>query len=318
MENRSHALIAGFFTIALLVITAMFAIFLGRDKIQRVPYEIVTNSSVSGLNLQAAVRYKGIKVGNVTDINFNPRVPGQIMLRVEVIPTTPITSATFATLAYQGVTGIAFVQLDDDKQPGHSFVASAQDDDALPRIPLRPSVLQNLEQKGIAIMSQTEELTKRVNSLLDPQNPASLMSTLAHVGKAAEQWGTVPAQIAPSLSKLPALIDQTQITLSSVKSLSVDANKFTQNLNQISSQLQSSEGPIAHFNNTLDQISNGITTETLPRIQTLTNDARSSLRSLNRTTENLNDRPQSILFGNPAPAPGPGEPGFVTPASVSD
>jgi len=318
MENRSHALIAGFFTIALLVITAVFAIFLGRDKIQRIPYEIVTSSSVSGLNLQAAVRYKGIKVGNVTDINFNSKVPGQIMLRVEVIPSTPITSATFATLAYQGVTGIAFVQLDDDKQPGHALLASAQDDDTLPRIPLRPSVLQNLEQKGIAILNQTEELTKRINNLLDPQNPSSLMSTIDHVGKAAEQWGTVPAQIAPSLSKLPALIDQTQSTLSSVKNLSVDANKFTQNLNQLSSQLQSSEGPIAHFNHTLDQISNGITAETLPRIQTLTNDARSSLRSLNRTTENLNDRPQSILFGNPAPAPGPGEPGFVAPASVSE
>jgi len=318
MENRSHALIAGFFTIALLVITAVFAIFLGRDKIQRVPYEIVTSSSVSGLNLQAAVRYKGIKVGNVTDINFNPKVPGQIMLRVEVIPSTPITSATFATLAYQGVTGIAFVQLDDDKQPGHALLASAQDDDTLPRIPLRPSVLQNLEQKGIAILNQTEELTKRINNLLDPHNPSSLMSTIDHVGKAAEQWGTVPAQIAPSLSKLPALIDQTQSTLSSVKNLSVDANKFTQNLNQLSSQLQSSEGPIAHFNHTLDQISNGITAETLPRIQTLTNDARSSLRSLNRTTENLNDRPQSILFGNPAPAPGPGEPGFVAPASASE
>ena len=49
--------------------------------------------------------------------------------------------------------------------------------------------------------------------------------------------------------------------------------------------------------------------ETLP----LAHDARSSLRTLNRTLENLNDRPQSILFGNPGTAPGPGEAGFVAP-----
>ncbi|MFZ6693478.1 MlaD family protein [Undibacterium sp. SXout20W] len=318
MENRSHALIAGFFTIALIILTTIFAMWLGHDKIQRIPYEIVTNSSVSGLNLQAAVRYKGIKVGNVTDINFNPKVPGQIMLRVEVIPTTPVTTATFATLAYQGVTGIAFIQLDDDKQPGTELLASNQLEDALPRIPLRPSILQNLEQKGIAILGQTEQLTQRINQLLDPQNPASLISTMGHFSKAADQWGAVPGQIAPSLAKLPALIDQTQNTLISVKNLSVDANKFTQNLNQLSNQLQSSEGPIAHFNNALDQISNSVTTETLPRIQTLTGEARSSLRMLNRTTENLNDRPQSILFGNPAPSPGPGEPGFVAPISAPE
>ena len=318
MENRSHALIAGFFTIALIVLTTIFAMWLGHDKIQRIPYEIVTNSSVSGLNLQAAVRYKGIKVGNVTDINFNPKVPGQIMLRVEVIPTTPVTTATFATLAYQGVTGIAFIQLDDDKQPGTELLASSQVEDALPRIPLRPSILQNLEQKGIAILGQTEQLTQRINQLLDPQNPASLISTIGHFSKAADQWGAVPGQIAPSLAKLPALIDQTQNTLISVKNLSVDANKFTQNLNQLSNQLQSSEGPIAHFNNALDQISNSVTTETLPRIQTLTGEARSSLRMLNRTTENLNDRPQSILFGNPAPSPGPGEPGFIAPISAPE
>ncbi|MFZ6849935.1 MlaD family protein [Undibacterium sp. RuRC25W] len=316
MENRSHALIAGFFTIALVLLTSIFAIWLGRDKIQRIPYEIVTSSSVSGLNLQAAVRYKGIKVGNVTDINFNPKVPGQIMLRIDIIPTTPITTATFATLAYQGVTGIAFIQLDDDNQTGSILLAKNVNDDALPQIPLRPSLLQSLEQKSVAILNQTQELTQRINHLLDPQNPTSLLATIDHFSKAADQWGAVPEQIAPSLSKLPALMDQTQSTLKSVNNLSVDAGQFTQNLNQLSRQLQSSDGPIARFNNALDQISNSVTTETLPRIQTLTGEARSSLRLINRTTENLNERPQSILFGNLAPAPGPGEAGFVAPVSA--
>ena len=316
MENRSHALIAGFFTIALITITCFFAFWLGHDKIQRVPYEIVTSSSVSGLNLQAAVRYKGIKVGNVTDINFSTQVPGQILLRIEVIPTTPVTTATFATLAYQGVTGIAFVQLDDDKQPGAALLANSQNKDALPQIPLRSSVLQTLEQRGIAILNQTQELTQRINHLLDPDNPASLLATIDHFSKAADQWGAVPAQIAPSLSKLPGLIDQTQSTLKSVNNLSADASQFTQNINQLSRQLQASDGPIAHFNNTLDQLTHSVTTETLPRIQTLTGEARTSLRLLNRTTENLNERPQSILFGNPPAAPGPGEAGFVAPASA--
>jgi phospholipid/cholesterol/gamma-HCH transport system substrate-binding protein len=311
MENRSHALIAGFFTIALLILAIFIAIWLGRDKIQRTPYEIVTKSAVSGLNLQAAVRYKGIKVGNVTDIDFDDKNPGQLILRLEVIPDTPVTSATFATLAYQGVTGIAFVQLDEDKTAGAS-VPLAQDG-TTQRIPLRPGVMQNLEERGLAILTQTEELTRRINSLLDPKNRQTMISAVDNINKAAEAWQALPNKLNPSLDKLPGLIDQTQNTLNTVSVLSKDASRFTNNLNQLSTQLQSADGPIARFNLALDQLSNGVTMETLPRIQSLTGEARSSLRSLNRTTENLNDRPQSILFGNPPAAPGPGEAGFVAP-----
>ncbi|MBY0571346.1 MAG: MlaD family protein [Burkholderiaceae bacterium] len=311
MENRSHALIAGFFTIALLILAIFIAIWLGRDKIQRTPYEIVTKSAVSGLNLQAAVRYKGIKVGNVTDIDFDDKNPGQLILRLEVIPDTPVTSATFATLAYQGVTGIAFVQLDEDKTAGSS-VPLAQDG-TTQRIPLRPGVMQNLEERGLAILTQTEELTRRINSLLDPKNRQTMISAVDNINKAAEAWQALPNKLNPSLDKLPGLIDQTQNTLNTVSVLSKDASRFTNNLNQLSTQLQSADGPIARFNLAIDQLTNGVTMETLPRIQSLTGEARSSLRSLNRTTENLNDRPQSILFGNPPAAPGPGEAGFVAP-----
>lgn len=311
MENRSHALIAGFFTIALLILAIFIAIWLGRDKIQRTPYEIVTKSAVSGLNLQAAVRYKGIKVGNVTDIDFDDKNPGQLILRLEVIPDTPVTSATFATLAYQGVTGIAFVQLDEDKTAGAS-VPLAQDG-TTQRIPLRPGVMQNLEERGLAILTQTEELTRRINSLLDPKNRQTMISAVDNINKAAEAWQALPNKLNPSLDKLPGLIDQTQNTLSTVSVLSKDASRFTNNLNQLSTQLQSADGPIARFNLAIDQLTNGVAVETLPRIQSLTGEARSSLRSLNRTTENLNDRPQSILFGNPPAAPGPGEAGFIAP-----
>jgi len=311
MENRSHALIAGFFTIALLILAILIAIWLGRDKIQRTPYEIVTKSAVSGLNLQAAVRYKGIKVGNVTDIDFDDKNPGQLILRLEVIPDTPVTSATFATLAYQGVTGIAFVQLDEDKTAASS-VPLAQDG-TTQRIPLRPGVMQNLEERGLAIMKQTEELTRRINSLLDPKNRQTMINAVDNINKAAEAWQALPNKLNPSLDKLPGLIDQTQNTLNTVSVLSKDASRFTNNLNQLSTQLQAADGPVARFNLAIDQLTNGVAVETLPRIQTLTGEARSSLRSLNRATENLNDRPQSILFGSPPAAPGPGEPGFVAP-----
>jgi phospholipid/cholesterol/gamma-HCH transport system substrate-binding protein len=315
MENRSHALIAGVFTVTLIALAVLLAIWLGRDKIQRVPYEIVTRQAVSGLNLQAAVRYKGIKVGNVTDIDFDPAQPGQIILRLEVMPDTPVTGATFATLGYQGVTGIAFVQLDEDEKHPAAGRALSGSDGGITRIPMRPGALQNLEQRGMAILSQAEELTRRLNQLLAPENQQKLMHTVEMAGKAAEQWSQIPGRLEPGLKQLPDVLHQAKNTLHGMEQLSTQATQLSGNLNTLTLQLQSRDGPLFRFSQTVDLLNQNLQSETLPRLNQLSQDARTSLRSVGQTAEQLRERPQSLLFGNTAPLPGPGEPGFVAPAS---
>ena len=304
---------AGFFTIALIALTTVFALWLGRDRIQRTPYLIATKLSVAGLNLQAAVRYKGIKVGNVTDIDFDESNPGQILLRIDVLPDTPVTPATFATLGYQGVTGIAYVQLDEDSSATAMPAPAIEKISGMQRIPLRPGMMQNLEQRGMAILNQTEELGKRLNSLLDPDNRKSLVTAVDNIGRAAAAWQTVPGKLEPTLDKLPVLIEQAQGSAAAFKLFSADASRMSNNFNLLASKLQASDGTVAKLNLAADHISEGVTQETLPAINSLSREARSSMRSLTRAVENLNDRPQSILFGNSAAQPGPGEAGFVAP-----
>ena len=170
MENRSHALMTGFFTIALLIAAVLAGIWFNRDRVERVPYEIATTESIPGLNPQAAVRYRGLEVGKVDDISFNPAMPGQIVIRLAVDPEAPVTKTTFATLGYQGVTGIAFIQLDDDKT-GSPLLQS--DKDHVAAIPLRQGFLDQLEKRGEVILKKTEEITARIDDLLSPKTRRS-------------------------------------------------------------------------------------------------------------------------------------------------
>jgi len=62
--------------------------------------------SVPGLNPQAVVRYRGLDIGRVEAISFDPKVPGQILIHIGIRPDTPITKSTYATLGTQGVTGV--------------------------------------------------------------------------------------------------------------------------------------------------------------------------------------------------------------------
>ena len=172
MENKAHALMAGIFTIVLLIAAVLIALWFNRDRVERVPYEIATTLSVPGLNPQAGVRYRGLDVGRVDAVLFDPQKPGQILIRFSVSKDTPITHSTFATLSYQGVTGLAYIQLDDD---GSQPVLLPSSKNKVARITLRASLLDTLQLRGLEILKQTEELASKVNLM-----PVSYTHLRAH------------------------------------------------------------------------------------------------------------------------------------------
>lgn len=309
MENKSHALLAGAFTLVLLVIAILLGLWFNRDRVEWVPYEIATKLSVPGLNPQAAVRYRGLDVGRVDKIIFDPAQPGQILIRISIKPDTPVTQSTYATLGYQGVTGIAYVQLDDD---GSRPVRVASSKQQVARIELRPSLFDNLQTRGLAILEQTEALTKRFNTLLDPANQKAMLAAFDNVSRAATAIEAIPHQLEPTLTQLPALTGQAQKTLASLAVLSGDASNLTTNLNTFTTRLQAPGGPLQTFTSSADRIgsvANQVEIDILP----LARDTQSTLRNLNRTLDNFNQRPQGLLFGATKPPPGPGEAGFVAP-----
>jgi len=302
MENKSHALVAGMFTLALLAAAIFIALWLNRDSERRVPYEIATKLSIPGLNEQAAVRYRGLDVGKVDAIIFDPQVPGQILVRMSVRPDTPITKSTYGTLGYQGVTGIAFVELDDDGTKPERLQSSAQHP---ARIDMRPSLFDQLQNRGLTILMQTQDITRRVNNLLSDEHQQEMLDAFHKIGKAADEIQTIPRQLQPALAKLPALTSEMQLTLASVNKLAKDASTLTGTLNETAVQLGAPDGAVAKLSTTLDQVQSEMTP--------LAHDARATLRALNRTLDNLNNQPQSILFGNRGAVPGPGESGFEAP-----
>lgn len=309
MENRAHALIAGLFTIVLLIAAILLGLWFNRDRIERVPYEIATKLSVPGLNPQAAVRYRGLDIGKVDDITFDPKVPGQILIHISIRPDTPITKSTYAVLGSQGVTGIAYVQLDDD---GKNPVVVTSTKKQIARIEMRPSLWDQLQDRGMAILEQTEELTRRFNRLLEPANQTAMLAAFDKVGKAATEIETIPRQLGPTLAKLPELTADAQRAMGSISKLANETSVLSGNLNSFATRLQAPDGAVAKLSAAAEQfgaVANRIEFETLP----LAHDARTSLRTLNRTLDNFTERPQSILFGTPHMTPGPGEPGFAAP-----
>ena len=318
MENKSHALAAGAFVLAVAALLIGLAVWLMRDVTNTTAYEMVTDDAVSGLQPQAVVRFKGVAVGKVTSIGFDRGNRANVLVRIAVAPDAPITKSTFATLTYQGVTGLSFVQLDD---AGGSTEPPPDGPNGVPRIPLKPNALGQLQDMASELAEKVGQATDRINQVLGPENQAALNTALVEIGGAAKSINqlasntdkTIQAQFGAGKLDVPALVKQAGVSLKSVETAAAQTRQTAANLNAVATQLGSGVERVTGPGGVVDQLSESagtVTTNTLPRIQNLTDDASRTIRRLDRIANSLAENPQSFIYGSGTIPPGPGEPGF--------
>jgi phospholipid/cholesterol/gamma-HCH transport system substrate-binding protein len=307
MENKAHAMAAGIFVVVITILLVGLAAWLTRDTGQRDPYEISTRETITGLQEQAAVRYRGVEVGKVAAIGFDPKVQGNVLMKLEIDHDAPVTKDTFATLGFQGVTGLAFVQLDDTGTPAPRL---QPEEGHPPRIPLRPGLLSKLMDKGEVIVERVEQLTSRMNQLLGDENQKRFSSALDNLGSAAADAG----QLAKRLDSTVAT--RVDPAIASVQKSAEQVGKTAANFSQTAQRLNQKDGPmdrLAEGTEALSHAADSFNSATLPRINRVTEETSRAVRQLGRTANTINDNPQSLIFGSGVASPGPGEPGFTAP-----
>jgi phospholipid/cholesterol/gamma-HCH transport system substrate-binding protein len=96
---------------AVLVAGALWLASGGASRKAHDLYLAIVDESVAGLNLNAPVKYNGVDVGKVRQIQLDPGNPEQVNLLFAIERGTPIREDTVAVLKTQGLTGIAYVEL---------------------------------------------------------------------------------------------------------------------------------------------------------------------------------------------------------------
>ncbi len=287
MENKSHAFIAGLFTFLLAGAILAIVWFLNRDKAVYIPYRVMTSQSVGGLSPQAKVRFKGIDVGRVTYIDFSKDEPGNIEIGIEVNEEAPMTATTFATLTYQGVTGIASIEL-DDTQVGGEKLATTEENPT--KIRMHPGLLDELQMRGLAILKEVQVITSGLATIVDDKNSKEIVTTIQHIKKAADGWSRIPGIVDPGVKEFSAAVHDGHQMFITMKQLSEDLKGLTKKANAL--------------------MNKGRQSDAMPKLEALTEDARQTMHNINTLLEQYKQRPTGVLFGAKGPSPGPGERGF--------
>jgi len=295
---------AGLFTLALLAAAALVAIWLGRDRSSMVTYEIVSSTAVSGLSAQSAVRYQGVPVGKVQSLGLNPDKPGQVRIRIGVSPGTPVTESTWAELGVQGVTGFANVELRDDGSSAVRLPTSAGHPAA---IPLRPGFFDRIEQRGTALLGNVDQATQQLSRLLSPDNVQALTAVLQNAADVSAQLKQASQNLGPLARRLDEAVAQMGSAARETGALAHDARAAL-------ARLEGPDGPLAAASQSLREIAWAVArldNETLPALSGMAAGVNAAARNASTTLRRVGDTPQSLLFGPPPVAPGPGENGFA-------
>jgi phospholipid/cholesterol/gamma-HCH transport system substrate-binding protein len=225
MNNKVNFTFVGSVVIAIIVamIFSIYWLMKPSDSSKQREYLIYFNESVSGLNVNSPVKYRGVNVGKVKEIQISSKNTQEIEVLVSILATTPVKESTVATLNAQGITGLVFIDLSLGDVNSANLVKKQGDE--YPVIRSKPSLFQRFEnsvgsvteklsgtldgtnmllkdenQKNITMtLTQTNEFMSRLNTLLDDKSIHHLHSTIEHLDSISMKLDT---QILPKIDSL--------------------------------------------------------------------------------------------------------------------
>jgi len=278
MESKVNLAVVGLFVLILGGLLIGGVLWLSGGKSYGKTYDtylVYMGESVSGLSLDAPVRYRGVQVGGVRSIELAPDNVELVQLTLDIERGTPVKQDTVAVLQVQGLTGIAHVNLSGGSR--NSPPLQAGPDEGYPVIATGPSLMLRLDTAVTALLTNLNRSSENINTLLDQENRAALRRTLLNL----EHLSGALAD-----AELPQLL----------KRLQRSADAFDRMANEA-----------ARAGTSTANAADSVRAEALPEARQAIAELRELTSSLRRFSEALERNPGMLLQGRENAKPGPGE-----------
>jgi phospholipid/cholesterol/gamma-HCH transport system substrate-binding protein len=216
METRASYVLVGGFVLALVAATFAFVIFLARFNLESGAdtYMVNFTGSVAGLEVGSKVMLRGVPIGSVTSIRIERRDISKIRVLLDIDHGTPIKENMVASLALEGITGVASVSITGGTQDAPTLRKKEGQD--YPEIPSRPSTLEKVLEDLPQIFERLGTISERLVGFLSDENRAAVAETLDNVrtlsGALAKRSDTIDSMLVDA-NETAATMRRTATTL---------------------------------------------------------------------------------------------------------
>lgn len=312
MESKVNFAVVGMFVLVLGAALIAGVLWFSSGGTYRKAYDtylILMDESVSGLNLDAPVKYRGVEVGRVRRMALAPANEQLVQLTLDIERGTPVKQDTVAVLRVQGLTGIAYVELSGGGSSSPALVARAGE--AYPVIRNGPSIMVRLDSAISALLTNVNRTSESMTALMDEDNRRLFKQALQELQVLTRTVAARSAAIDASLLNAARTLDNTA-RLSGT--MSADLPRLVERLQTSAEGFDRMTGAMARAGGEANTTLAGARADLrqaagdiVPEVRQLAAELREVTGSLRRFSEQLEQNPSVLLYGKPAARPGPGE-----------
>lgn len=312
METRANYALIGGLVIAAAVLVAAFVLWLGQSEFRRdyKAYDIVFEGPVS-LEEGAAVRYIGIKVGEVATVRIDRADPSKVRARIRVSRETPVREDSSASIQLAGITGTTFIQI----SAGNGRPLEARAGEPVPVIKSERTLVDQIVAGGAQALGRANLTFDNINKILTDENIASVSATLKNIEMATDKL----AREDGLLDRASAAVDDVSRAAAAFEKASMEFEEFGQSADEslasaaedlklvvadIRAVAQSASGTLDRSAEAVDAataIIEGPATETFQNAGLASKELRIMLNRFDRFLRELETNPQSLLVGEAVP-----------------
>jgi phospholipid/cholesterol/gamma-HCH transport system substrate-binding protein len=300
MDRDANYFAVGAFVLLVLAMGISFVYWYTDQQDRRTyqRYEMYFEGSVSGLSAGSPVRYLGVDVGKVVRIQIDPQTRNRVQVVTDIDSTAPIDVRTRASLSLQGITGLLFIDLEQDPKV-HSGGELAQG----LRYPVIASGKSNIETLLANLPNLTEhmvELVDRFNQVFSDDNVKAFSATLDNAKQAS-------TRLPNTIRDLQELIGDVRHTLQGVQGTTSDLRAA---ISQATPGIEAAVGNIKKISDNLERTSERLdgfvaenqpglsrfTQQSLPELEQLLRESRQAARDFRDLSRSLKANPSQLIY----------------------
>src|SRR3954451_17213038 len=294
METRSNYIMVGAVTVALLIGTLLFIVWLAGLSSKSTKCYDIYFPAVGGIAKGSNVSFSGVPVGQVSKISLLPNRPEFVWVRIDVDQQTPVLEGTTAEIHSISLAGANEIQLNGAERGRPAITQMGPQ--GCPVIPASASGLSALLNSAPELLARIQRLTERLTELLNDKNQNAISDILENIDATTGVIRKNAPEMAATLQEARIAAHNAAIAANNIAALSNNANSLVNgqgrqavtNLNQaIISARQAADNLNAMVGDARPGVQN-FSKSTLPEANRLVRDLRNLTQSLQQVSDRVN------------------------------
>ena len=313
METRSNHVLVGAVVLILLLVLALFTVWLARlGNTQEREYDIFFKQAVDGINRGSPVAFSGVPSGQVREIALYQPDPQFVRVRISVNEDVPILEGTVASIQGIGFTGVSQIQLDGAVKGARPLAcpetnAKAACPEGVPVIPTRQGGLGALLSSAPQLLERLTSLTERLTELLSDRNQVSIAGILENTNRLTDALADRGPEIAATMAETRIAIQRAGLAAEEIGQLANTSNAMI--AEDIRPAMANLNRTIASAQNSMETLDSAIgdarpglqtfSKQTVPEVNRLVADLRQMSSALANVAEKVDQQGATSIISQP-------------------